>query len=647
MTLATCVDTETKIRTFDEFCTAIREYILVPEQSLNNELFTDEEFEAVAQLNDAFGWPDNTNWVNWREGLRQIFFYAQLSEHQLSVLERNNLSWLQGAPFFLHISNSDPSQVAYLPEREDKRVGDLMQRGRVGRFFTNHLEIDNQNVIREMTAGFQSTNYRYVLSRDPEMFARVYEKGPRSCMSHGFENLLRHPAFVYGSGDFAILASYPANETLDNRHLAFSGRAIISIANNAYIRIYGNEESIKEMMDLLNVDHGRNRIVYDRLLKINDRGTILPYFDADVSINDDPLSPRSGSRARLRCSDRHRQRQLNRHSQNGRVRWSNAQSSNYEFDVPFMEEHDRQVPLLWDALNTRFLELTSDPTERVIRPIIWNGRPVVETYQCCLCGETHNISNDRSNIVEVTTMNGVELAAKSHFWWHKAPREAHNVFAYREVTEHVLFPEDAPNPDYLEDKFPLNISRIPIRDVSEETEKWATYDFIVNNSDDFYLIDTEKPFEPQIYSLENSEDTGIFGGDFLLYCPDRDVKQSNFMDARFNNVTRHICGIQNIMFSPYIPGESTNEQRLMLFMALYQRFANSRTDKPDYAYKLLNHSWRNWAGPHNTFDADPTNRRYKFLVYLIYKKSRELYREIEYSNIENDLDTSTTHREAA
>ena len=85
----------------------------------------------------------------------------------------------------------------------------------------------------------------------------------------------------------------------------------------------------------------------------------------------------------------------------------------------------------------------------------------------------------------------------------------------------------------------------------------------------------------------------------------------------------------------------------MLFMALYQRFANSRTDKPDYAYQVLNHSWRNWAGDHNIFDADPTNRRYKFLVYLIYKKSRELIQQMELSNIENDLDTSTTHREAA
>ena len=119
MPLATCVDTTNKLRSFDEFCQAISEYIDVPGQTLNNPLFTDEEFEAVAQLNDAFAWPDESNWINWREGLRQIFFYSQLNEHQLNVLNERELGWLQGAPFFLHIANDDPNQVAYLPERDD------------------------------------------------------------------------------------------------------------------------------------------------------------------------------------------------------------------------------------------------------------------------------------------------------------------------------------------------------------------------------------------------------------------------------------------------------------------------------------------------------------------------------------------------
>lgn len=642
MTLATCVDTETKICSFDEFCTAISQYIDVVGQKLNNELFTDEEFEAVAQLNDAFSWPDESNWVEWREGLRQIFFYSQLNEHQLNVLETNDLSWLQGAPYFLHIANDDASQVAYLPRRDDMRTNDRMQRGRIGRFFNRHLEMNNENLIRELAAGFQSTQYKYVLSRDPEMFARVYKNGPRSCMSHSFDRYNHHPASVYGSGDFAILASYPADGTLNNPALSFNGRAIISIAQNKWLRIYGNDDSIKEMMDLLNVkssgvDPDPEYLFFDRFLKLHDRGVIFPYLDFNAVVTDDPLTPRSGPRARLRVNHRQRRgRHVNAYSTNGRVGWQNANQSNSTWEETDLELHDAQVEPNWQALEQRFNALTAETTERVIRPILWNSAPVVQSYQCCLCAETHTIAPDRSNIVEVKTINGIELAARSHFA-NKNARQAQQVFAYREVTEHVLLPasdnptaSNNPTSGYFLEEWPTNVHRLPIADVSFDNEKWATYDFILNNAKDFYITE---PLDSFVVSAPMEQlDEHIFGRDFLLRCSSAAVKQINLMDARFTSVRDVINQTHSIISScnSLVPGQSPEERRLMLFMAFLKRFGDQ--SNPDKAYRLLIHSWKNWEGTHNLHDCLPGHARVEFLLYLIYQKSRNIIQNLEPSN---------------
>ena len=647
MTLATCVDTETKIRSFDEFCTAISQYIDVVGQKLNNELFTDEEFEAVAQLNDAFSWPDESNWVEWREGLRQIFFYSQLNEHQLNVLETNDLSWLQGAPYFLHIANDDAAQVAYLPTRDDMRTNDRMQRGRIGRFFNRHLEMDNENLIRELAAGFQSTQYKYVLSRDPEMFARVYKNGPRSCMSHSFDRYNHHPASAYGSGDFAILASYPADGTLTNPALSFSGRAVISIAQNRLLRIYGNDDSIKEMMTLLNVKTATaasdpEYLFYDRFLKLHDRGVIFPYLDFRAVVTDDPLTPRSGARARLRVNDhRKRGRHVNAYSTNGRVGWQNSRFANSTWEETDLELHDAQVEPNWQALEQRFNALTAETTERVIRPILWNSAPVVQTYQCCLCAETHTINPDRSNIVEVRTLNSTQLAARSHFASQNAAL-ARQVFAYREVTEHVLLPaSDNPVPENFLEYWPTNVHRLPIADVSLDNEKWATYDFILNNAEDFYITEANKSF---VVSTHIEED--IFGRDFLLHCPSAAVKQINLMDARFTSVRNAINQTHLIIKScnGLVPGQSPEERRLMLFMTFLERFGDK--SNPDRAYRLLTHSWKNWEGTHNLHEclADG-NARIEFLLYLIYQKSRNIIQNLEPSH--GTFYTNPQLREAA
>jgi len=436
MSLANCVHTRTKITSFEQFCEAISEYIDVPGQTLNNALFTDEEFEAVAQLNDAFAWPEESNWINWREGLRQIFFYAQLSDQQLSVLENAGLSWLQGSPFFLHISNDDPTQVAYLPERDNLRTEDRMQRGRLGRFFTNHLDMTNENLVREIIGTFQADQHKWLLSDRLEDIVRVYQYGPSSCMSgirnQGVEgvdlsNPASHPSAAYASGDFAILASYSANGDLNDPDLRFSGRCLISLPHLQFIRIYGNTDSMCQMLNTLQLSPAFrahcptnsfwdiNELTfsncnYDRLVhrKLN-RLYPWPYVDgANAAFYDYANTTRYPKIYRLLDQTEQRGvmnvKQLQTRSTNGRhgPPRSNGRESEYlQFHVERVGAHDHRLETNRSLLFERFTEITRplNPEERVFRPVAWNARPAVETYECGFCNETHTINPDGSNVV--------------------------------------------------------------------------------------------------------------------------------------------------------------------------------------------------------------------------------------------------------
>ncbi len=427
MSLATCIQARNNpIRSFEEFCEKVTEYIDVPGQDLHHTNFNDEEFEAVAQLNDAFGWPSTDNWIEWREGLRQIFWYAQLSSIQRGVLNDNNLGWLSGAPFFLHIANDDPSQVAYLIERDDYRVGDRMSRGRIGRFFAGHVGIDNENLARQMTESFTAENWKYVISRDAHMFKRIYEHGPRSCMSMRQNP---HAVEAYGSGDFAILGCYAAADDLDNPETRFAGRGVISLVSNNMIRAYGNVEAMQTAARAMGLPETSNstygEMKWDRFVKqtSNRGGYIFPYIDAARTgrIIVDPRGPSRGPSAMWRAIPAENSRdvptdslQINPHSQSGRVR-SNRTGSAGSWTpelMVHMAAHDEEVRPAWVRLQTRFNEFTHVPDpdvdERTISlNIPWNARPVQVVFECPGCHMDITVAPDDSNIA--TLHMGVDV----------------------------------------------------------------------------------------------------------------------------------------------------------------------------------------------------------------------------------------------
>ena len=436
MSLAAAIEARgNTINSFELFCEKVSEYIDVQGQDLHHARFNDTEFEAVAQLNEAFGWPSADNWVDWREGLRQIFWYAQLNDIQRQMLQDNNLEWLLGRPFYLHISNDDPTQVAYLPERDDVRNEDRMQRGRIGRFFSRHLNINDENFSRRLTETFNTSNWNYVLTRDRNMIRRIYRYGPRSCMSGNIRD--PHPAEAYGSGDFAMLASYAAGGSLGDQALSFNGRALISLANNFTIRRYGNDGGMEVALAALGTEHGHPNASWDRLIKETEGGSyIFPYLDFTGSyrIIADPLSPQRGAGAmwrnipvpqnNVREIVPNQVMSINSHSQAGRTRGrrlhNNAMDEWPEPVLESMRNHDALVEPAWESLLERFELFTraapSEDAPRIIPVNIpWTARPEVQRRTCIICGEEITLNHDSSN---VTLICAEQPEAETHTLCH-------------------------------------------------------------------------------------------------------------------------------------------------------------------------------------------------------------------------------------
>jgi len=436
MSLAAAIEARgNTINSFELFCEKVSEYIDVQGQDLHHARFNDTEFEAVAQLNEAFGWPSADNWVDWREGLRQIFWYAQLNDIQRQMLQDNNLEWLLGRPFYLHISNDDPTQVAYLPERDDVRNEDRMQRGRIGRFFSRHLNINDENFSRRLTETFNTSNWNYVLTRDRNMIRRIYRYGPRSCMSGNIRD--PHPAEAYGSGDFAMLASYAAGGSLGDQALSFNGRALISLANNFTIRRYGNDGGMEVALAALGTEHGHPNASWDRLIKETEGGSyIFPYLDftGPYRIIADPLSPQRGAGAmwrnipvpqnNVREIVPNQVMSINSHSQAGRTRGrrlhNNAMDEWPEPVLESMRNHDALVEPAWESLLERFELFTraapSEDAPRIIPVNIpWTARPEVQRRTCIICGEEITLNHDSSN---VTLICAEQPEAETHTLCH-------------------------------------------------------------------------------------------------------------------------------------------------------------------------------------------------------------------------------------
>ena len=71
------------LSSFDSFKEALRPYIDIDGQDLIHRNIRDDQFEIIANINEAFQWPSEENWQLWRQALRQAFAYSPSTVHKI------------------------------------------------------------------------------------------------------------------------------------------------------------------------------------------------------------------------------------------------------------------------------------------------------------------------------------------------------------------------------------------------------------------------------------------------------------------------------------------------------------------------------------------------------------------------------------
>ncbi len=231
-----------QIHEFNDFKRIIRPYIDIEGEDLVHQHISNDQFEKIAGINEAFDWPNEENWVDWRQALRQSFAYTQLTPTTIEILQENNLGWLLGAPYFIHASRDDPNLVAYSPERNDRLRSDKTQKIRIGRLLQNELGINNDALVRRITNAGRLSEYTFDVHLTGGDIADAYEHcTANSCMNGqnrqwGRDN---HPVRVYESPDLALIT---IKDRVEGRHgTRWTGRALINLREPCVVRAYGNE----------------------------------------------------------------------------------------------------------------------------------------------------------------------------------------------------------------------------------------------------------------------------------------------------------------------------------------------------------------------------------------------------------------------
>ena len=107
---------------------------------------------------------------------------------------------------FTHISTDDPTQIAFT-ENEEKGRQDRQTRMRPGRYLERYFPDLDADTVRAYATEIGAPAETFRVASTPAEIERVYEHGPRSCMSKSLDAYASrvHPVTVYGEpGDLRL-----------------------------------------------------------------------------------------------------------------------------------------------------------------------------------------------------------------------------------------------------------------------------------------------------------------------------------------------------------------------------------------------------------------------------------------------------------
>ena len=408
------------LSSFDSFKEALRPYIDIDGQDLIHRNIRDDQFEIIANINEAFQWPSEENWQLWRQALRQAFSYSPIPANTLKLLESENLSWVLGAPYFVHAPRQGvgPEGLVAYTRRQGN---DSVQRSRLSRFLRREIGITDEYILRKLQNSIKLGNTIFELHTTAEAITQGFEnchitscmKGHRGRSSlHRSWSLRDHPVTAYDhpSNDIVLITS---KESSDSRR--YNGRCLFNTRSKSAIRVYGNE-NFHNLIDAvgwnnISENDGDNSRTWGdmgwvRLAKREDENgaIIMPYLDGAVSfVVEDPIDTNT-----IRClpddlnvnyipedtldidpqmtrgyGEFNPNSSFRERSNNNISKWSEAEfiQTLQEMDE-IADNNQRQFFTEWEEFNrVTSTEISSNYLEN----IIWNNPPVEEVHSCHRC----------------------------------------------------------------------------------------------------------------------------------------------------------------------------------------------------------------------------------------------------------------------
>lgn len=184
---------------------------------------------------------------------------------------------------FAHVSLDVPGMIAYTPD-DAYGIADRQIRTKPGKYLQQFYPQLTPAEINAYASRVKAYTNTLQLATTPDDIAKVYcaEDGPTSCMSRDscskrlkfpFED---HPTRVYGDSDLAIAYIGELRGELDS---SIAARAIVWPAKSVYGRLYGDEATLKHVLESAGYVRGSMRGARVRAIDDGNGDYLMPYVD--------------------------------------------------------------------------------------------------------------------------------------------------------------------------------------------------------------------------------------------------------------------------------------------------------------------------------------------------------------------------------
>ena len=231
-----------------------------------------EQRKFIPVMNHIVEKYDNGTWAELPEA-----FYAEVEGTWAF-----SLSFLDGFPYYAHVSTRDATQIAYYPTM-DHFLQDRPVTTRAGRLFRKAIPMDRDDsivasVTNEYMKHLNPPELKWARTEDEIEY--VFRNGPRSCMGgkekeeDGECYLLSkvHPTRVYATEDIAV--AYIQRDNGD-----IPSRSVINMKHKKYNRIYGNVSHLKAALKGEGYSKGTLEGCRVKIMKDENDLILMPYID--------------------------------------------------------------------------------------------------------------------------------------------------------------------------------------------------------------------------------------------------------------------------------------------------------------------------------------------------------------------------------